>query len=582
MLAPAAPTGGPDRAQGGCSLVVVDSPPGTSARRRARWPWWVGAAVVLLTLGYVGTCWAGSTRVPRGVVVDGTQVGGMSPAAARAELEAQLGPLAARPVPVTTGDGEGELDPRAAGLTLDLPGTVRSLVGFSLDPRDLWRHLSGGSDVVAHRVVDRTALTTALTGLAASLDRPPADGAVTFADGVPVVTAPRPGLAVDVEAASTAVAASWWPRRGPVRLPVTRHEPAIDATDVQRALTSFATPATAGPLTVVAGGRSTQLPAQVVATALRLDPVDGDLAPAVDGEVLVEAVLAAEPGLAVAPQDATVALSDGGPVVVPAATGASIDPVALAAATLPALLAPDRTARVDVVLVEPSVSTAQAQALGITQVVSEFATPLTADAGRTENITIAARTVDGTVLAPGEAFSLNETLGRRTPEKGYNQAPVIVGGRLTRDYGGGVSQVATTLFNGMFFAGLRDVEHKPHSFYISRYPEGREATVNYGSVDLKFRNDTPHGVLIQMFVSGGQVHTRFWSTKVWDVDAEKGPRRNVTQPGQVVDSGPGCISQGAQAGFDVTVTRIFSQGGQRVRTEEFRTRYLPEDQVVCG
>jgi vancomycin resistance protein YoaR len=156
-------------------------------------------------------------------------------------------------------------------------------------------------------------------------------------------------------------------------------------------------------------------------------------------------------------------------------------------------------------------------------------------------------------------------------------------GRLTNGVGGGVSQMATTLFNAMFFAGLEDVEHKPHSFYISRYPEGREATVNYPTVDLRFRNDSPHGVLVQTWVGGGQVHARFWSTPVWDdVRALKSARRNVTQPDVVHDPSPDCVSQSPNAGFDVTVTRQFVRGGAVARSEQFRTRYIAEDRVVCG
>jgi vancomycin resistance protein YoaR len=262
--------------------------------------------------------------------------------------------------------------------------------------------------------------------------------------------------------------------------------------------------------------------------------------------------------------------------------GSAVEPAALAAAALAAFGDPARTATVQPVVTEPELTTAEVEALGVREEISEFSTNLTADAQRTENLRIAARTIDGTLLLPGETFSLNETLGRRTAEKGYNEAPVIMNGRLTAGVGGGVSQMATTLFNAMFFAGLEDVEHKPHSFYISRYPEGREATVNYPTVDLKFRNDSPHGVLIQTWVGGGQVHARFWSTRVWDdVRALKSARRNVTQPDVVHDPSPECVPQSPNPGFDVTVTRQFVRGGVVARTEQFRTHYIAEDHVIC-
>ena len=104
---------------------------------------------------------------------------------------------------------------------------------------------------------------------------------------------------------------------------------------------------------------------------------------------------------------------------------------------------------------------------------------------------------NNTVVEPGQTFSLNDKLGPRTPEKGYVKAPILVDDGFGEDYGGGISQLTTTLYNAVFFGGYVDVEHLPHHFYISRYPMGREATIVFPYVDLKFRNDTQHGVLIR-------------------------------------------------------------------------------------
>jgi vancomycin resistance protein YoaR len=214
-------------------------------------------------------------------------------------------------------------------------------------------------------------------------------------------------------------------------------------------------------------------------------------------------------------------------------------------------------------------------------VVSSFSTAFPVNPPRTTNITIAARTLDGTLVKPGETFSLNGVLGQRTGAKGYQKAPVINGGRLETDYGGGVSQVSTTLFNAAFFAGVAIIEHTPHSFYISRYPEGREATVSWPGVDNKWRNDSGHAILIQTAVTGSDITVSFFGTKVWDIEAAKGPRRNVTQPRKITDNRPGCVPQTPTPGFDVTVTRIFKRAGAQVRTSQFTTHYIPEDDVTC-
>jgi vancomycin resistance protein YoaR len=125
-------------------------------------------------------------------------------------------------------------------------------------------------------------------------------------------------------------------------------------------------------------------------------------------------------------------------------------------------------------------------------------------------------------------FSLNDTLGRRTPERGFVKAPVIYSGEFTEDYGGGVSQLSTTTFNAIFFGGYDDIEHTPHSVWITRYPMGREATLNYGTIDLKFLNNTSHGVLIRTSYSATTITVTFYGDnegrKVTEAD-----RRILTQ-----------------------------------------------------
>jgi vancomycin resistance protein YoaR len=246
-----------------------------------------------------------------------------------------------------------------------------------------------------------------------------------------------------------------------------------------------------------------------------------------------------------------------------------------------ALLTPERRAVVTPIAAPATSSTASATALGVHERVSTFSTVLTSNTQRTSNLRIAARTVNGTLVLPGATFSLNSTLGKRTPEKGYQQAPVINGGRLTLDYGGGVSQLATTIYNNVFFAGMQDVHHMTHSFYISRYPEGREATVSYPTVDLVWRNTSPYAVLIQADVTS-TVNVSFWSTKVYDVTAEKGPRTNPREPRTVYDPKPTCVPQGANPGFDVVVRRKLYRDGSLVDSRSWRTSYLAEDHVICA
>jgi vancomycin resistance protein YoaR len=234
-------------------------------------------------------------------------------------------------------------------------------------------------------------------------------------------------------------------------------------------------------------------------------------------------------------------------------------------------------------------STAEVRALGIRERVSEFTTYYPHADYRNVNIGRAAEIVDGTLLEPGETFSLNRTVGERTAENGFTEGFVISDGILREDLGGGVSQLATTLFNGAFFAGLEDVEHKPHSFYIDRYPVGREATVAWPTVDLRFRNDTDHGVLIETRhtpstpASQGAITVRMWSTKVWDISARTGDRYAYTSPDTRYLEGEDCVPNTGYSGFQIVVTRVFRRAGEEAvhHTERFHTTYIPSDTVVC-
>ena len=105
--------------------------------------------------------------------------------------------------------------------------------------------------------------------------------------------------------------------------------------------------------------------------------------------------------------------------------------------------------------------------------------------------------IDGTIIAPGHEFSFNDRVGPRTVERGFREGQMIIGSLLLPSIGGGVCQTATTLFNNAFELGLPIVERHNHSFYISHYPMGRDATVSWGGPDFAFKNDLKTGILIK-------------------------------------------------------------------------------------
>ena len=543
------------------------------------------AGIVLAVLAvYVGAAYALADRAPFGTSVAGAQVGGSSVDDAVAELRDEVSAEADGPVPVSVGTTEASIDPGEAGLEVDLQATVDSVTGFSLAPGRMWQHIVGAGRVPLVTDADGQALEDSLTRLAAQVDVEPVEGDVVLPAGQPTAVAPVQGRSLDVAGAVQAVRDGWLRINGPIPLPVVDVPVSVDQAAVDDALAQ-AQVAVAEPLVVVVGDREVALEPQVFGEAVGFDPTpDGTLAMIADGDLLRAATLAAAPDVEAAPRDAAVVLAGGVPSIVAGAPGRVVDEEQLAAAVLPAV-APggDRRAVLAEAVVEPEFSTADAEALGIREVVSTFSTPYPDNADRTENLRIAARTINGTIVRPGEVFSLNDALGERTEAKGYSAAGTIIGGRLQPTVGGGVSQMATTVYNASFFAGLETVAFQPHSFYISRYPEGRESTVNWDPrIDMAFRNDTDTGILVQAAVTGGQVTVTFWGTKTWDVEAVTSPRRDVREPETVYDPDPGCVSQSPTAGFTVDVTRIWRQGGAEVRRDTETTAYNAADRVICG
>lgn len=212
----------------------------------------------------------------------------------------------------------------------------------------------------------------------------------------------------------------------------------------------------------------------------------------------------------------------------------------------------------------PAVTTAELTALRIREVVSEFTTYYPAGEPRVVNIKRAAELLDGRIIKAGGTFSMNETLGERTLERGFVPAPSIYAGRYVDSVGGGISQVATTLYNAAFFAGLELVAHTPHSYYIDRYPIGREATISWGGPDLVFRNDWDAAVLMKLEATDTSITVRFYSTSL-------GRSVETTTSEPFASTGP--------AGFTVAYTREVFKDGRLLSDEHFQTRYDPVERA---
>ncbi|WP_309134619.1 VanW family protein [Cellulomonas sp.] len=554
---------------------------------RRRWPRTlavVGGAAVLLGGAYVGASYALADRVPRGATVAGVEIGGMTADEARAALTSGLEERTGAPLPLVAQDAQAELDPATAGLAFDADATVARLTGVDLaEPVRLWRQLVGVDAQPPVTQVDDDALETALGSLSESVRLAPVDGTVVFADGAAHATDAVDGWELDLPAAATAIEEGWLVGERPLPLPTTAVEPDITQEETEQALTEVAQRLASAPVTVQIGDRQATLDVPTLTASASMVPVEGRLELQLDGQALTDAVLAQVPDVVTAAADARFEFQGDAPVIVGGEPGTTLDPAALASSVAGAVTADQRVAPVELVQSDPAQTRAALEALGVKEVVSEFSTPLTSEPRRTRNIATGLANITGTLVRPGETFSLTEALGPVDGAHGFVQAGAIVNGEHKDAWGGGLSQVSTTVFNAAYFAGFEDVEHTPHSEWFQRYPEGREATIFTGVLDMKWKNNTPYGALVQGFVADGRAHVRIWGTKHFTVETEKSGRSGVVAPTTVYSQSPTCEPQSAgNPGFTVTNTRRVYLNGELVDTESDTWRYKPQNRVICG
>ncbi|MDQ3887149.1 MAG: VanW family protein, partial [Actinomycetota bacterium] len=547
-----------------------------------------GALIATVVLGLLALVYgidlvSSRGEVPRGVTVAGVPVGGLERAAAEQRLREELEPRLTQPVPVRAGTAQTTLDPSTAGLALDWPATLDQAGDQPLNPWTRLMSLFTSREVGVATADDREQLVGALEALRPQTDRPPAEGTIRFEGTTPVPVDPVPGQNLDVPGATEAMLAGWASDR-PVTLPVHVIPVSTTPEGIRIALTELAEPAVSAPVTITGDGANALLKPEVIATALRFAPDgNGGLTVTVDGPIVINALAPQLAGTEVRGRDAQIVFQGSTPTVIPSVDGHSIDwPKSLEPLLKVLTRTEDRTLPALYVDQPAKFTTEEANQIDAGQVISSFTTGgFAADSG--QNIRRVAEQVNGTVVEPGETFSLNRTTGPRSAANGYIEAGIIEDGRPTRGIGGGVSQFATTLYNASYFAGMVDVEHKEHSYYISRYPVGREATVFEGAIDLKFRNDGRAPVLIQTMWTPSDITVRFLGSKQYDVESITGPRTNFTEPHRQTISGEPCTPSSGSPGFTVTDTRVLRDPatGAEVDRQTRRVTYEPQPIIVC-
>jgi vancomycin resistance protein YoaR len=247
-----------------------------------------------------------------------------------------------------------------------------------------------------------------------------------------------------------------------------------------------------------------------------------------------------------------------------------------------------RSAGLKMTQLRPTITTEQAQTMGVNERISTFTTSYSSSATqRVNNIRTLAAALDGKLVAPGETFAFNAAVGERTAAKGYQEAPAIVNGKLVPQLGGGICQVGTTFFNTVFFSGFPVRERTNHSFYISHYPKGRDCTVSWGGPDFKWVNDTKAWVLIKTSASSSSLTISLYGTNPgYTITYTTSDFTNVVPfpikqvPDPTLAAGAQVIEDPGVNGSRVTVVRTVSLNGAVVRTDTFVSNYKAKEQSV--
>jgi vancomycin resistance protein YoaR len=553
----------------------------------------VGALLVAFLA--VGIVFAGSAdRVAGGVTVAGMEVAGLDGEEAERALAARAKKLAAVPVAFQAGGREWPIAP----AQLALRGDWESAVGEALDVGDGPIPLRGlqrarlrlfGADVQPKATFEQKTLEARLRTIAKAVKVEGRQAAIILQNGAPVLVPGEAGRELDVDAAAqTVVRALTRFERGPVALPVVVDPPTVTR-DALRPVAEQVRIALSAPVTFEHKGFQWSVTPAQIATFLRL-PENGQSRLEIGGPAAEKYFAGLARAVSKRPREVSFAITASGEAeMIPSKNGRKLDGEATARAFLTAALSTtDREAKLVVVTDRPHLSTDRAKALGIKGLVGSYTTYYGGDPNRIHNVRLVSELIDRHTIAPGATFSFNKTTGERNAAKGFLEAPVVINGELQNGIGGGVCQVSTTVFNAAYEAGLPISERHNHALYIDHYPLGRDATVNYPDVDLKFVNDTGHWLLLETIIGTSSLTVRLFGTPVnRRVETESTPLREVAPPTikQIFDSklyeGEQVVKEAGMPSRAVSIRRVvYDRRGRLLYDNTWYSTYVSEPRVV--
>jgi vancomycin resistance protein YoaR len=531
-----------------------------------------------------------------GVHVAGVDVGGLSRPDARGRIETVIGERLRQPIDIVVSGKTLTVNPSNL-FTVDATATER--LAFESARGSFFERIGA---LAAPFVVDQDVepvLTLNPTGHAAlaqeitkRTDRA-VSARISMKGTEPVVVAGRPGTQVDQAAVLALVRDAALRGLPAIEAPVASVPPAMTTAAAEQAAVAARTAVSAPVALRFRHHEVGELGPRTIARLLRFQPQGGAFELSLAPEGIQSELAPLVERFTRKPVDASFRVVGKRVRVVKGRDGTTLDVAGAQAAVLGAAIESGvREAGIALTGREPKFSTEDARALGVKRRVSTFTTDMgVSSSNRIWNVHLMADYIDGTIIKPGKTFSFNKVVGPRTPERGFREGQMILGSLLVPAIGGGVCQTATTLFNNAFELGLPVKERHNHSWYISHYPIGRDATVSWGGPDLKFKNDLDHAILIKTSYTDSTLTFSFFSTKQGrKVVSSTGPQTNFRSPKPSYAYDPSApkgskrtVAGSHAQGFDITVFRKVYEHGKLVRKDSFASHYVAVgDTIIYG
>lgn len=481
---------------------------------------------ILVTLVAVDA-WSSGGEIYPGVSAGSVDLGGMTPKEAEKLLGTRAGGAEVRlvgpeEIVLKSGQTGARLD---AARTADRAYAAGRTGGFFERLGDRGRAFFGVARVEPAVTYDPGSVRTAVEDASARLAREPRPASVEVRNSEVEVVAAREGYRPDVETTAENVGNAIGDLRGEARLAAEVLEPEVTTAEAEEAAAE-ARKAMSGPVSLTSGEGRWELSPAEIGRSLDFEPTDGVLRTVLDRDALKENLGDVYAALEARPVEAGYEVNGTAVTVTPGQEGRRIEEEKLFGALEDSLFeSGERSYAVTTVAAEPGLTTAEARKMRPTQKLGSYRTnyAIVQDSGaRVDNLRMSSEAITGKLLAPGETFSMNDTVSGLD----YNATKVIVDGQETVADGGGLCQVTSTLYNAVNEAGLDVTERSPHYAQLPYIRPGLDATVWFGDeqgngeLDMKFENTSDGYVLLREYVAGdGYVYAEVWGVPD-DVDVQ--------------------------------------------------------------